>query len=1325
MKQGNFSFPELFLLFALIQVSGVSPVFSQRFRLPPPDLITDHQGLPQSFVPGLAQDDRGFIWLATSDGLCRFDGKNFKVFRPGDGRKSSIAGSVLLSIRKDPNGRIWAVTTRTLDRLDPVSEQFENFSPDPSLDQLFGNSLSNVYPAPDNKIWVTLTQRGLAWIDPQTREFRHFRHEADNPGSLASDVVRAVVHSKSGITWVGTQNGLDCLDPVTGLFTHIPVRPEALPEAAILSLHERSNGDILILTSNYLTVFKLSTGKYHNWKLPFDTPVVLPVAFATDSKGNDYIGCKNKFLVFDGQQLHQLPQEDEKLECGSLLIDQTDVLWVGTTGTGMRRYDLKATAFRSFRYQSVFHEDLLVRGLGLPQHRLPVFAPGTNPYAFRYTFNKNKQLLFNVGATPLFIFDTDTKELTEMPFAVHVPEYVDPNPLSLATDPEGAVWALYDSTAYRYDEPHRKWEKFPHRLLPETATSDFNSTKYKTAILHFTVDNEALWIATDALGVFRVSRADGQITHYRHLPEDPSSLSHDRILCMFDDPADPAILWIGTQGGGLCKFDKRTGVSRRFTVSEGLPNNVVYAAIPDNRGNLWIATNRGLCKMQRETLEMTTYTHLDGLIANEFNRFHFLKLPGGQLFLGGLEGYTTFHPDSLRDDNFQPRVEITGIRINNKPVPETASLPLHMIDQLDLEHNQNFLAVNFASMQFNNPGKVRYRYRLEGLDKAWIYTDRPEAIYTSLNPGKYRLQLNASNTSGLWSPSIRALPVIVHPPFWATWWAYLIYALAVTGIIFGFVRLYIKQKEAQHLKTIDELKTRFFSNITHEFRTPLTLILAPAEQLRKLIRTQRIPDPGLRLVDTIDKNAQQLLELVSQLMDLHKLDEHSMRTDETRGDLTFFVESLIGSFLVKASKKQLQLSFENAAELAPEYWFDAKKLERILGNLLSNALKFTPPGGKITISLGVFDQGVALAVSDTGTGIAAENLPRIFDRFYQVDDSSTRSEEGAGIGLALVKELVVLQKGRIDVTSKPGSGTRFEIFLPYRPVTGDFHPTGQAAVADPGFAVPGQAALSGPGLPPDPVTILLVEDNSELAAFIAGCLSSDYKIKCAGNGAEGVHKALELMPNLIISDVLMPEMDGFSLCRKIKSDIRTSHIPVILLTARASHSAKIEGLRLGADDYVTKPFHLEELQLRVRNLLEQRKKYKHKVQSELEKFLSDLGLRTIEQSDPFLERLYRLLEERLDDTSLNVTTLALELGMSRTTLLRKTNALTDIPTHQLLRDYRMKRAAQFLAAGFTVSETAYKVGFDNLSYFSKCFRDLYAVTPTQFIAGKRQKKINA
>ncbi|MBD2701637.1 response regulator [Spirosoma sp. BT702] len=1317
------------LLLTVILVLQGALLYAQGYRLSQPEQLTSKDGLPQGYIAAILQDRQGFIWMGTRDGLCRYDGQRFKIFQPSADGRPSLIFSAVNSLFLDHRGFIWVVSVRgDIDRFDPVSETFINVWPKKKFhhpEQM--GTIARLCVDHQDRLWISFfNNSGLVCYDIRTDRIRRFFWKGEPRQLYNHNSIQDIVEDHNGTIWAGTGVGLDRFSERTGQFKSYPFPPAKHdtnePNKRVQRLFVLSDSQLVIGSLlNFVTFLNPQKNKVRLLQLPQFVNEYHNMSFVEDSRGNLYLAHDSELYRFTPQgNLQTIARFTGEWRPISLFIDRSDVLWLGTNGYGIRKYDLRAYPFETAVYQHPFPADVFMRWLNIPRNETPRIFFHSFAYNFRYTVDKQGKLWVNNTEPVFYQYDLNTRKKTQI--VRLLPKKTPDNHrflLPLATDPKGIIWTLDNGQPYYIDTVSRQWKEFTFAFkLPSNVIG-----------LQIVVDDQAIWLATDLEGFLRLDRTSGQIQSFRHKPTNPKSISSNSLYWLSGDSMNPNRLWIGTFGNGLCMFDKRTYQSKRITIDNGLPNNVVYSATSDKLGYLWLSTNKGISRLDTRTFKVLNFSTDDGLLANEFNRFHVVHLPDDRIILGGVEGITAFYPDQIKTDKFAPKVFITNIKVNNQPLrtsqntrdTSSQSSAVQGLTELRLPHDQNFLAVDFAVMQFNKPGKNRYRHWLDGLEKKWIETERPDAFYTNLSPGSYTLKLNASNTSGSWSPYIRMLRIIIRPPFWATWWAYGMYTLTLLGIGYGLLRSYtnrlklrqtmaMQEQEATQLRKVDEMKTRFFSNITHEFRTPLTLIMAPAEQMMRQIR-----DEGdNRRLSAIHRNANQLLQLINQLLDLTKMESGAMSANESLGNISTFVDEIVQSFCGQAESKSIELTYRSTT--SGQYWFDSSKLERIVYNLVSNALKFTPDGGRVDVLLNSpTDNSIQLAVSDTGMGIPADKLPHIFDRFYQVDDSSTRQQEGTGIGLALVKELVDFQQGKLQVTSETDessgrSGTTFRIDLPYRSVAKETDATSPISVSSLHDERTATTEIDDDEIP----TLLLVEDNTELAEFIIDSLPSMYRVHRASNGKAGYEQALQLIPDLIISDVLMPEMDGYTLCKLVKDDQRTSHVPVLLLTAKSAIESRMTGLELGADDYMNKPFHVPELQQRVHNMLENRRKLRDRLKANLTKLhqpedVSESGL-----NDTFLDKLYALIDKKLDDTSFGVEEILPEIGMSRMSLHRKLKALTGLPISDVIRNYRLKKAAQLLRQGYNNSQTAYMVGFDSSAYFTKCFHELYGLTPRAY-----------
>ncbi|MBP8239910.1 MAG: response regulator, partial [Saprospiraceae bacterium] len=812
-------------------------------------------------------------------------------------------------------------------------------------------------------------------------------------------------------------------------------------------------------------------------------------------------------------------------------------------------------------------------------------------------------------------------------------------------------------------------------------------------------------------------------------PGNTQGLNNNSIACLLPDPVRPNdVLWIGTKGGGINRLDVSSGRITHLGARQGLPDNVVYGILPGQPNELWCSTNRGLARIrldqQRMTQNITAFTAAQGLQDNEFNTQAFFKAANGELLFGGVNGLNHFFPEEVLPDTTPPPVYLVGLRINQQPVADVplagkALSALDLLKELKVKHNQNNLSFEFAVLDFTDPAKNRYRYRLVGADPDWVETGTYRfAHFTHLEPGRYVLLAEGNNGEGDWQALGHPISVIIRPPWWRSLPAYISYVILLTILIWQAYRFQLRRvkereqlafehRETQRLKAVEEMKTNFFNNITHEFRTPLALILEPARRIRaKSNEADTIAQAG-----RIETNSIRLLDMVNQLLDLAKLESGSMSADFRRGDLEEAMREWVQFFLPLADQRGVQLSFEAKGSLDAAV-FDLKKTELIVNNLISNALKFTPQGEKVKVGVTrrEGENGVEITVSDTGIGISEKDQLRIFDRFYQAGNAAAQQVKGSGIGLALSKELAELLGGRLSVQSRPGQGAVFTLFLPDKNAPASHELIQKVQHSEVAASAPLRHADDF-----DKPIALLVEDNAELRAFVQECIGDRWQVVEASNGAEGIEKARLLIPDIVISDVMMPLKNGFEVCEVLKNDELTAHIPIILLTAKSAIDAKITGLRTGADDYLTKPFNTEELLARMENLIEQRRRLRRKYVQEHSAVepivISD---HFTEPDRDFMQRFMILVEQHLSDESMSVEDLARQMLLSRVQLHRKLKALTDQNVSDFVRDYRLDRAMAMLRnKEGLVYEVAYKVGFGSEKYFSRAFKDKFGVPPSQ------------
>ncbi|MEO9022288.1 MAG: two-component regulator propeller domain-containing protein [Ginsengibacter sp.] len=845
----------------------------------------------------------------------------------------------------------------------------------------------------------------------------------------------------------------------------------------------------------------------------------------------------------------------------------------------------------------------------------------------------------------------------------------------------------------------------------------------------------SIWVGT-LEGLFHFNPQQKKfVARYQNNSGNRNSLSFNVVNSILPDPQQPRrYLWIGTAGGGLNRFDKQSGQFLHFSEKDGLANNMVYGILNDKNGNLWMSTNRGLSEFDPSSQVFTNYDVENGLQSNEFNTGAFYKSPSGELFFGGIKGFNSFYGENILLSGAAPPVIISGFGLLGSLSGSDSLIERNIMERSSVQLNylQNNFTVSLASLDFSSPEKNKFAYRIYNKDTSWIpLGSNHQVVFTNLAPGKYIIQARTSMGRGDWSETPTTLTVIISPPWWKTWWAYSLYVLAALAILYYWWQYNNKRVELKHklefeslhskkLMELDHMKSRFFANISHEFRTPLTLIIGPLEDLLQTGNFKKFKD----ILPEMYHNSKRLLGLINQLLDLSRLDSGNYPVATDKEDIILFVTHIVHSFSSWAERKKIVLETvsdkylrHDLMDQSVRFYFDGDIIEKVLSNLITNAIKFTPEGGQVTVSLSVSEEQsgfLELKVKDSGAGIESGDFSYVFNRFYRVNNSLNRHYEGSGIGLALVKELVEMHGGKITVASQPGQGTSFQCYFPFykKIFTGQHKMEAPSFEKDFGEKINENKVISLIADRKDLPVVLIVEDQKDVRKYILEKLVDYYNVLEAENGKEGFDVATDHIPDLVISDVMMPEMDGFELCGFLKKDHRTSHIPVILLTARAEDTDKIAGLESRADAYLIKPFNSKELLIRVHNLIELRNKLRAKFSDKLVVKPSEITVTS--QDSSFMQRLLETVEQHLDDERFSVEQLGSEFGMSPSQINRKLKAIINQSAVQFIRSIRMQRAMELLKNdSATIAEVAYLTGFNEPAYFSRSFKNYFGYPPSQ------------
>lgn len=1368
---------------------GLAPLAAQPERVAFRHL-TIADGLSQNAVQAILQDRRGFMWFGTKDGLNRYDGHEFVVFRHNPFDSTSISDSDITALFEDQAGRLW-VGTRSggVSRFDRSGERFRRYPSGPT-------GAVNTIAGDADGIWIGTDGEGLYRIkvpesDAAAVVVERFIHDSLDAQSLGNDRVNAVIVDRRGDVWVGSEAGLDRLDRTASgpaRFTKYRggrATPGPLIDKEVSSLYEDARGRLWIGSIPGVSVFDSArTGlthfynRYRTYRYGWGEAVDMHA----DQDGRIWIATASELMRLtpstgNFEYFRTDPLDPRSINSDlpiAVYRDRSDVIWVGTNGFGLNLYDPKATRFGLFRRPP--------QPAGQRQSRIAGFSV--------YTLFEDATGAIWIDAGLLYRWNRATGSFTSFESSSVRPDrFGNTGVWAIVEEPVGVLWAATYRGLYRYDIATGRSRQYKHDSadpggLPEETAYDvfrdrngtlwvvtenylakltdpgagrFTSYRHKEApsagqwIFPSTIQDAEgfLWLGSSH-GLARFDPATGTFRRYRSDPRRPTSLSHDAIRAILPDPREPQrYLWIGTAGGGLNRFDRQTDTFVHITDKDGLPNNVVYGVQPDATGKLWLSTNKGLSRFDPETKRFRNFDTDDGLQSNEFNSGASFRSRSGELFFGGIYGFNYFRPEAIRDNPHVPAVVITGFRRGNhfETVRDTGTVlrtTISEADSLRLSYRDDVIGFEFAALEYSAPAKNRYAYRMVGFNDDWIESGAVRsATYTNLPPGHYTFEVKGSNNDGVWNETGVSLAILITPPWWQTWWAYALYAGLALSALYGArqyelnrlklkSRLEIKQVEAAQLRELDRARSRLFANVSHEFRTPLTLTLGPLDDLRSGVHGPLTPVMADQ-VDLARRNAGRVLDLINEILELARVEAGRTTLRARRMDLGAFVAGVARTFVPLAERKTI--AFDVVLPGTPvTVYADPGHFEKVLSNLLSNAFKFTPQHGAVRVAVSVDDTTARIAVRDSGPGIPDAERARVFDRFHRVE-STAGNQPGTGIGLALAKELVGLHGGAITVESEEGFGSTFVVAL----LLGRAHlapdqtdedyqvpPAPSAHRIVPPLPVPANGAaeegMAAPGPDDDVTTVLVVEDNAEVRAYVRQHLAPAYRVLEAEDGDAGLEMTRRLLPDLVLSDVMMPGMDGNALCRAIKAEAETNFIPVILLTARADPADRLAGLREQADDYLTKPFDVRELLTRIENLIAIRRRLRERFAGSSSTPAAALHPNSVaaEPADrKFLDQVRAAIEARLGDDGFSVELLAQDVAHSRGHLHRRLRALLGESPSDLIRRMRLERAAQLLLArAGTVAEVAYSVGFKSVAHFSNAFKERYGVRPSGWYSGR-------
>jgi ligand-binding sensor domain-containing protein/signal transduction histidine kinase/DNA-binding response OmpR family regulator len=1307
--------------------------------------LTLENGLSQNSVMAIAQDSRGFMWFGTRYGLNRYDGIRFKVYNTVEADTTSVSNNSITALLSDSEGRLWIGTATGLNRYNEQSDRFERVvlegKKDSYISYLYedrhkrvwvgagngihlltgtgqapfshrfpffskqnkpGNYIRVIFGDTQDRLWIGSSSGLVCITDPTgTATYIIYKHSDADPGSLSADYVTTVVEDRQHRIWAGTlHNGINRLDAATQTFRRFE------PESNVRKMVVDHSNRLWIGTQDGLTLFDPVTEQSLHYQHEPENSKSLSNnsihQMFEDRSGNMWIGTyhgginlsyasSNRFAVY---QNNRSASSISNNVISAVIKADEGHYWVGTEGGGLNYFDRRSGTFTSYRHNPKDPSTIssnLIKVL-LKDSRGNIWI-GTSYSAGLNVFNPATRTFRRISTARSDQYSASFDEI-----------------LALAEDAQGTIWIGSQSglTEIRADASGN----YP----PVTTYSAVNRLlKQKNIHTLYTDSRHQLWIGT-AAGLYCYDPLSQQL-HSFFRGSGKGQLVNDNINTITEDSRGRLLL--GTFYGGLSLYNRTTGQFSVYTGNASLPNSNVLGITEDEQHNLWLSTDNGLVRLTPDMRDQKNYTTSDGLAGNKFSANALLKDRNGDLYFGGNNGLTVFNPAGIVTNTATPSVLFTGLDMLGRETGTADALQGRNIgtaDELVFKHGQSNFTIHYALLNYTKPEKNRYAYMLQGIDNSWNYVTATSATYTNLPAGTYTLLVKAANNDGVWSARQAKIRITILPPFWKTWWAYSLYLLAFAGIVFFVLRFFWLRALFKREHELQQFKLNFFTNISHEIRTHLTLISGPVE---KMLARENPVSWTTQQLQHVKSNADRLMNLVGELMDFRKAETNNLALHVTQENLIAFVNDIFASFRDLALARNMQLLFTPIADELPVY-LDKRQMEKVLFNLLTNAFKFTPDGGRIEVAVTEQKNDVCILVTDNGKGIAPENLKNLFLNFFQVEDQQAHNT-GYGIGLALSKSIVALHKGTLTVESvQPAEGQAGQTTFTVTLQKGSSHFTDSQLLPPSRVLTSLQQHLSTVGnqagllLPQgQKPTLLLVEDNEELRAFVRQSLEEQYTILESNNGAAGYALATEKIPDLVISDVMMPEMDGMEFCTKLKQDARTSHIPVILLTAKASAETQLEGLEHGADAYITKPFSMQVLELQVRNLVAARLAIRQQYMRQTIAAPKQVAPPTVDEA--FLEEVIAIVEEHMDNPDFSVALLATKVAMSQPVLYRKLKALTDLTVNDFIKSIRLKKAAQLLLQKqLNVTEVAYAVGFSRRKHFTEEFKKQFGITPSEY-----------
>lgn len=1322
--------------------------------------FTSSKGLSQRSVMAILQDKKGYVWFGTRDGLNKFDGNKFVVYRHNSGDKKSISNNYIQTLYQDTKGRLWIGTQDGLNLFNPEQNNFTSIKYSDPKNSIQSNIIWDIIQLDENTIWLA-TSNGIIQVDISTKKISKLTKTPYNALFLNHDT-RNFLKTKDGNVWVCNTQDIVVYNPTKG-FTrkyNFPINKNLDKYTQDRpTLFQDSKNMIWLGYERGLAKFDSKSKLFIDYEFQGKKAIGTAIrSFSEDRSGNLWIGSYSGIFILNAEHtvlrniVHD-EKDDTSLNQNSIykiICDSRGDMWIGTWGDGVDYFNKDNDVFKeiSFGDTNTKLNYKIVSGMAE---------------------DKNGNLWIGTEGGGLNFYNRKTKT-----FSYYKNNHNDKNSISanniksVINDKDGTIWVGIHDGGVNFFNPNQ----FPYQFnkIDFAKPSQISLKSYKVLTLFEDITGN-IWIGTLTGGLLVYDKKSKNLTRIHNDSRAVMSIVQTKkpdfllvggsngiekvniytkkrsVLDVQKKDKDKSSFlyvnsiyvdnlnhyWIGTEGQGLVFYDPQRLETKNYGIKEGLPNEIIYGVLPDNNGNMWISTNYGISRLNVLSNQIKNYNQWDGLQGNEFNYGSFLKTRNNELFFGGTNGITYFVPSDIRKNTFVPEIDINNINVNNEPYLKITDV----FKQITLKYNQNNFSIDFTALNYRQSEKNEFAYILEGNDKKWNYIgNQRQAVYTNIAEGNYVFKVKGSNNDGVWNEIGDSIKIKILPAPWKSWWAYIIYLLLAFGLL-SYIRkillLRIKEKneikeerlQIEKLEELNELKLRLFTNVSHDFRTPLTLIIAPLEKMiaekmgNSYIRQQH---------DIMYRNSRMLLQLINQILDFTKSDSGKLSLLASKNDIIPFIEDIKKSFEGLAKEKNINFQF-NTSSSEIEVWFDKDKMKKILFNLLSNAFKFTADNNEIIINVSKTTKNeeskkikyVKIDVINFVTVIPPEHIKLVFERFYQLDQK--KMELGSGIGLSLTKSLVNLHKGEIVVDSSEENGTCFSVYLKL----GKKHLLESECISEIDNTEINDYFVESNFIPTQELsknskftenekksaTLLIVEDNIDLQNFIKNLFTDKYNVFVATNGEQAIEIAQKTAIDLIISDIHMPIMDGFELCENIKTTLITSHIPIILLTAKTSSIHQERGYTIGADAYITKPFNAVILVTRVDNLLKTRA-------SLISKFKKDVILEpknfTVTSADEiFLETAISIVENNITNQNFDTKVFIEQMNMSRTVLYTKLKALTGQNLSEFIRVIRLKKSGQLiLQTKMNISQIAFEVGFNDLKYFRECFKEFFEVTPSEY-----------